>query len=518
MVNSQSQLSPESPELPSWVMFSDNPTTPSDEDFVIPSLAHWVDSNILDTKPKLFVKPTLDESTHLVDVEPISIVLKEHYSSPELVTQALKVHAFKVSNSLVNQILKRFSNDWVPAFGFFNWAKTQTPYQHSPELYNFMGDILGKFKEFDLMWELVKEMAEFEGYVTLDTMAKVIRRLAKSRKHEDAVEAFRSMDEFGVKKDTVSLNVLLGALVKGESVEVAHKVLFEFESLIPLNSASFNILINGWCKIRNFENARKAMEKMKEHGFVPDIFSYNNFVEAYCHDKDFRKVDQVLEEMRENGCPPNAVTYTIVMLALGKAGQLSKALDEYERMKRDGIVPDTPFYSSLVFILGKAGRLKDACEVFEDMPKQGVVRDVVTYDTMITIACIHSKEETALRLLKEMEETSCKPDIQTYHPLIKMCCKKKRMKVLKFLLDHMFKNDLSPDLGTYTLLVHSLTKCGKLEDACRFFEEMVLKGLTPRQCTLKLLVGKLESKKMSKEKDHVEELMARVLELEQRHI
>ncbi|CAL5187357.1 unnamed protein product [Lathyrus oleraceus] len=506
-----SQLSPQSPELPPWVMFSDNPTpSNSDDDFVIPSLANWVDSSMLETKPKLFEKPTLEESADLEYVEAISNVLKEHYSSPELVSQALDVHGFRVSNSLVTHILKRFNNDWVPAFGFFKWAKTQTPYVHSPEHYNFMVDILGKFKEFDLMWELVKEMSQIEGYVTLDTMTKVMRRYSKSRNHEDAVETFRRMNEFGVEKDRIALNKLLDALVKGQNVELAHNVLIEFKDSIPLSSASFNILINGWCRVRKYENARKVMEERKEHGFEPDVFSYNNFIEAYCHNKDFRKVDQVLEEMRENGCSPNAVTYTIMLLGYGKAGQLSKALEAYERMKNDGIVADTPFYSSLIFILGKAGRLKDACDVFEDMPKQGIVRDVVTFNTMITTACVHSKEETALRLLKEMEESSCKPDIQTYHPLLKMCCKKKRMKVLKFLLDHMFKNDLSPDLGTYTLLVLSLCKSGKLVEACGFFEEMVLKGLTPMQSTVKVLVGKLEFKSMLKEKEHIEELMARV--------
>lgn len=501
----------ESPELPAWVMFSDNPTPPnadSDDDFVIPSLAHWVDSHTMhfDAKPKV-VTQTFDEN----DVEAISTVMKERCSSPEVVAQSLDLCRFQASSNLVRQILKRFSNDWVPAFTFFKWAKAQTGYRHSPELYNLMVDILGKSKEFGLMWELVEEMAQLEeGYVTLDTMVKVMRRLARAHKHEDAVEAFHRMGEFGVNKDTAALNALMDALVKGDSVEHAQSVLLEFKSLVPLSSHTFNVLIHGWCKVRNFDQARKAMEDMKEHGIDPDVFSYTTFIEAYCRDKDFRKVDQVLEEMKGNGCPPNAVTYTIVMHALGKAGQLSEALEVYEKMKSDGIVPDTPFYSSLIFILGKAGRLKDARDVFEDMPKQGVVRDVVTYNTMISTACAHSREETALRLLKEMEGTSCKPELETYHPLLKMCCKKKRMKVLKFLLDHMFSNDLSPDVGTYTLLVHGLCKGGKLEDACSYLEEMVLQGLTPKHGTLRLLAGELESKSMLKEKEHVEELMAHV--------
>ncbi|KAK7308859.1 hypothetical protein RJT34_05147 [Clitoria ternatea] len=505
--------SQESPQLPSWVKFSDNPTplnAESNDDFVIPSLSHWVDTHMLSTKPK--PKRPTQSSFKLLDVDAITALLNGRFSSPDLIPPALDGHGFRVSNDLVEQVLNRFSNDFVPALGFFTWAKSQTGYEHSPQLYNLMVDILGKSGSFDRMWGLVEEMKQLEGYVTLDTMSKVIRRLAKASKHQDAIDAFRRMGEFGVEKDTVALNVLLDALVKGDSVEHACNALSEFKSLIPLNCYSFNVLIHGWCKARNFEKAWKMMEEMKEHGFEPDVFSYTTFIEAYGYEKDFRKVDQILEQMRENGCPPNTVTYTIVMLALGKARQLSEALKVYERMKSDGCVPDPPFYSSLIFILGKAGRLKDVCDVFEDMPKQGVVRDVVTYNTMISIACAHSQEETALRLLKEIEEGACKPDVDTYHALLKMCCKKKRMKVLKFLLDHMLKNDLSPDVGTYTLLVRGLCKSGKLEHACLFFEEMILRGLTPKYQIFKQLVKGLESKGMVEDKERVEKLMERVFQ------
>nr|XP_029148741.1 pentatricopeptide repeat-containing protein At3g22670, mitochondrial-like [Arachis hypogaea] len=246
------------------------------------------------------------------------------------------------------------------------------------------------------------------------------------------------MGKFGVKQDTAMLNALMDALMKGNSVEHAHDALLEFKGSVPLNSHSFNVLIHGWCKVRKFEWAKKAMEDMKEHGFHPDAFSYTTFVESYCREKDFRKVDRVMEEMRGNGCTPNAVTYTIVMLAQRSFGVVWK--DE-------------------------AGRIKDARDVFEDMPKQGVVRDVMTYNTMISIACTHQREETALRLLKEMEDSSCKPELETYHPLLKMCCRKKRMKVLRFLLDHMLRNDLSPEVGTYTLLVHGINSKGSHAEA-----------------------------------------------------
>lgn len=509
MNGSSTQVS-ESPELPDWVKFFDTKTSSlshSDDDaFVIPPLAHWVEPQRLEDHSKL-VKKKLTESSDN-EVDKISMMLKNRYPSPEDVAEALNGRAYKVSNTLVAQLLKRFGNDWIPAYGVFLWAKEQTPYGHSPESYNSMVDILGRAKRFKLMWQLVDEMSVLAEYVSLETMSKVIRRLARAGKYQEAIEAFKRIEKYGVSKDTAAMNVLMGALVKEGSVEDAHNVFEELKGSIPFNLTSFNVLIHGYCKAKKLDEAWKIMEEVEKHGFEADVISYTAFIEAHCRDKDFRNVDKILVQMEQKGCRPNAVTFTIIMHALGKAKQINEALKIYEKMKKEGCVADSSFYSSLIFMLGKAGRLKDVKEIVEDMAKQGVNPDVLTYNTMISCACAHSEEETALRLLRKMEEDSCKPELKTYHPLLKMFCKKKRMKVLKLLLDHMFKNDVSIEAGTYSILVRGLCENGKLHLACSFFGEMVSKGMVPKDSTFKMLKEELERKRMLEEMKIIEKLMS----------
>lgn len=507
----------ESPELPDWFKFFDSKNsshTDADDDvFVIPPLAHWLDSQRLEAHSNV-VKKTLNQASDN-EVDKVSMMLKNRYPSPENVAEALNGSAYRVSNTLVAQLLKRFGNDWIPAYGIFKWAKEQTPYRHSRESYNSMVDILGRAKRFGLMWELVDEMSRLSGYVSLETMSKVIRRLARAGRYQEAIEAFRRMEKYGVGKDTAAMNVLMDALVKEGSVEDAHNVFEELKGSIPFNLTSFNVLIHGYCKARKLDEAWKLMDEVEKHGLEPDVISYTAFIEAHCRDKDFRKVDKILVQMEQKGCRPNAVTFTIIMHALGKAKQLNEALKIYEKMKKEGCVPDSSFYSSLIFILGKAGRLKDVKEIVEDMTKQGVNPDVLTYNTIISCACAHSQEETALRLLQKMEADSCKPDLKTYHPLLKMFCKKKRMKVLKLLLDHMFKNDVSIEAGTYSILVRGLCNNGKLHLACSFFGEMVSKGMIPKDSTFKMLKEELERKSMLEEIKIVEKLMSYATEQDQ---
>ncbi|GAB4850594.1 hypothetical protein Ancab_029903 [Ancistrocladus abbreviatus] len=500
----------ESPALPSWIKFCENgnSTTVDSEadDFILPIIADWANTQMLYDHSKAVKHVVVDIVDS--DTDRLSRVLRGRFKSPDGVVNALGACDVDVSQALVERMLKRFSNEWIPAFGVFAWAKAQTGYMHSSDCYNMMVDILGKSRKFGLMWELVREMDQLGGFVSLVTITKVIRRLCRAGKWSDSIETFRKMEQFGLRKDVSAMNILMDALVKENSVENAHKVFLEFKDIISPNSRSFNILIHGWCKARQFDKAQLAVEEMEKVGFCPDVVSYTSFIEAYCREKDFHKVEEILDEMEKKECPPNVTTYTIVMLALGKAKEISKALEVYEKMKQSGCLPDSSFYSALIFILNKSGRFKDAQDLFEDMSRQNAAPDVLTYNTMISAACRNSSEEDALMLLIEMEKQSCKPDVKTYAPLLKMCCRKKRMKVLRILLNDMFQKDVSIDLGTYTLLVHTLCKSGKLEHACSFFEEMVLKGMVPRDSTFKSLIEKLEEKGMGKAKQQIENLMS----------
>ncbi|XP_038883948.1 pentatricopeptide repeat-containing protein At3g22670, mitochondrial [Benincasa hispida] len=495
----------ESPDLPNWVKFFDTKSSShsdsEDDVFVIPPLAHWLEDNSRVVKQKL--RETSDD-----EVDKVSMMLKNQHPSPENVAEALKGKTYRVSNTFVAQLLKRFGNDWIPAYGIFKWAKDQTPYCHSPESYNSMVDILGRAKKFKLMWELVDEMNLLTGYVSLETMSKVMRRLARAGRYQEAIEAFRRIEKYGVSTDTTAMNVLMDALVKAGSVEDAHNVFEELKGSIAFNLTSFNVLIHGYCKAKKLDEAWKIMEEVEKNGLEPDVISYTAFIEAHCRDKDFRNVDKILMQMEQKGCRPNAVTFTIIMHALGRAKQINEALKIYDKMKKEGCVPDSSFYSSLIFILGKAGRLTDVNEIVEDMTKQGVNPDVLTYNTMISCACANLQEETALRLLRKMGEVSCKPDLKTYHPLLKIFCKKKRMKVLKFLLDHMFKNDVSIEAGTYSILVRGMCENGKLHLSCSFFGEMVSKGMVPKDSTFKMLKEELEKKSMLEEMKIIEKLMS----------
>lgn len=276
----------ESPDLPEWVTSSAEEKAEETrakkskkDDFVPPSLSYWIGNEeirVQDVDMKSLVNDIVE-----TDIDKVSEILKNQFESVDSVVKALDGCDVDVFDGSIEQVLKRFSCDWILAFGFFKWAEMKKGTAHSSDLYNMMVDGLGKTRKFDVMWELVGEMKKMEGYVTLDTMTKTVRRLAKARKYDDAVETFEEkMELFGVDKDITSMNMAMDALVKHGSVEHAERVFLDFKDRIPPNSRTFNILAHGWCKTRKMEKAKNTIDEMKEHGFFPDQVTYTSLIES----------------------------------------------------------------------------------------------------------------------------------------------------------------------------------------------------------------------------------------------
>ncbi|XP_068635835.1 pentatricopeptide repeat-containing protein At3g04130, mitochondrial-like [Aristolochia californica] len=403
------------------------------------------------------------------------------------------------SKHLVSDLLKRFEDDWKSALGFFRWAASQPAYDHSAAAYDKMIDILGKMKRIDKMWQLVDEMRG-NGLITLNTVAKIMRRLAGAGRWEEAIKTFDDLELLGVRKDVESMNILLDTLCKEKKVQRAREVFLELKVHIPPNAYTFTIFIHGWCKVRRIDEAQWTVLEMKGHGFRPCVIAYSTIVQAYCDQFNFRKVYDLLDEMQAEGCPPNVVTYTSIMHSLAKSEEIEEALQIFERMKAVQCKPDTHFYNSLIYILGKAGQVSKAVRIFEDeMCNNGVFPTVSTYNTLISIFCHHSQLENAFEVLNEMESSvSCEPDLLTYHPLLKLCLRtgQTKDKLRKLLDDMVNKHHICLDLGTYTLLIHGLCHVGECEWAYFLFCEMISKDITPRYKTCNLLLEAVEKKNM----------------------
>nr|UPT48906.1 pentatricopeptide repeat protein AaPPR1044 [Agave angustifolia] len=277
----------------------------------------------------------------------------------EDVVQALKsdesCSKIQLTSQLVDALLHKFGYDWKSALGFFQWANFQSDYKHATYSCDKMVDLLGKSRQMNRMWDFVNEMHS-RGLVTLETVAKIMRRLAGAGKWKDVIKVFDDLEALGLDKNTESMNLMLDTLCKEKKVDVAHEVYLELRADIPPDDFTFNILVNGWCNARMIDEAMWTIQEMKDCGFRPSVITYSTVIQAHCNQNKYSETYDLLDEMVANGCPPNVVTYTIIMHSLARSRRFEEALSIVEKMKLSGCKPDTLFYNSLISILAGAGQ------------------------------------------------------------------------------------------------------------------------------------------------------------------
>lgn len=421
--------------------------------------------------------------------------------------------ATKITDELINRLLHRLKDDWKSALGVFRWAELHRGYKPSPKLYDQVVDTLGKMKQMEKMCAFVDEM-NMAQLVSLNTIAKFMRRFAGAGEWKVAVRTFDELEKFGLQKNTESMNLLFDTLCKEKKVAQAREIFLKLKSHIPPDAYTFNIFIHGWCKINRVEEAHWTIEEMKGHGFRPTVISYSTIIQFYCHQFNFSRVYELLDEMKDQKCTPNIVTFTTIMHSLTKSGAFEESLRITDIMKSVGCKADTVFYNAFLYTLGRAGRISDAIRVFKvEMSQMGVAPSTSTYNTMISMLCQQEREELALEFLWDMEKSPyCKPDVQTYFPLLKACFNGgKRDECLSMLLDDMSrKHHLSFDLSTYALLIHGLCKVNKPEEAYDYFTKMIAQDINPRYVTCRLLLDDLRQKNMHDAAMRVEGFMKKM--------
>ncbi|KAF5741139.1 pentatricopeptide repeat-containing protein [Tripterygium wilfordii] len=478
--------------------------------FSSPEVSHFERASIIHQEEKL--TDPRNKSNFDVLVARVNVGNSDNEVFQSLLHDQL-CNAIQPSDDLINKLLHRFKDDWKSALGIFRWAESRSDYKLTLQAFDTMVDILGKAKQVDQMKSLLKEMCE--GHlITLNTIGKVMRRLAGAGNWEYAVRTFDELATYGLEKNTESMNLLLDTLCKERNIELAREIFLELKSHIPPNAHTFNIFIHGWCKVNRVDEAHWTIQEMKGYGCHPCIISYSTIIHFYCRQYNFGKVYELLDEMDAHGCPPNVVTYTTIMSFLTKAGEFKEALEIAKRMESVGCRPDVLFYNSLIHTLGRAGQISEAVYVFkEEMPKTGVSPNTSTYNTMIAMLCHHAQEQNAFDLLKEMETSGhCKPDAQTYYPLLKLCFKTGKVdSLLNQLLDEMVhKHYLSLDLSTYTLLIHGLCRANKCEWACQLFEVMTSQDIIPQYQTCLLLLDEVKLKNMDDAADRIQAVMKKL--------
>ncbi|XP_057786114.1 LOW QUALITY PROTEIN: pentatricopeptide repeat-containing protein At1g80880, mitochondrial-like [Salvia miltiorrhiza] len=192
----------------------------------------------------------------------------------------------------------------------------------------------------------------------------LINRYAAANQPGKAIETFDFMQKFSFSLEQKTYLMFLNILCTHGNFEEAEEFMFLNKKFFPLETESFNIILNGWCNI------------------TVDIYEAKSCIE------------------------PNGTSYIHMFSGNSRVCNLYDSLRLYDEMKRRGWVtwvPGMEVYYSLIYVLTRDNCLSEALKLVDRMKETGLVPDSTTYNLIIRPLCETAKFEEARSVLASLK-------------------------------------------------------------------------------------------------------------------
>ncbi|GFS42693.1 tetratricopeptide repeat (TPR)-like superfamily protein [Actinidia rufa] len=241
----------------------------------------------------------------------------------------------------------------------------------------------------------------------------MIRRYRAVHDVRKAINTFYAHKLFKFNVGMDEFHDFLSALCRYKNVKDAEHLLFCNENVFPYDIKSFNIILNGWCRIiGNPREAKRVWREMSERGIAHDVISYSSIISCYSKFNNLHEVLKLFNQMKEHGIVPDRKVYNAVVHTLAKGKRVKKDACNMLRDGRKG-----------------ASQLDEAQEVFHEMLKRGLSPTIRIYHAFFRI--LRTGEEV-ITLLEKMNNMGCCLNNDTYVMLLRKFCRWRQ-------LDDVFK-------------------------------------------------------------------------------
>ncbi|XP_071691757.1 pentatricopeptide repeat-containing protein At5g39710 [Rutidosis leptorrhynchoides] len=285
----------------------------------------------------------------------------------------------------------------------------------------------------------------------------------------------------GFMPGVLSYNSVLDAIIRSnEPIKIAEEMFLNMIKIgVSPNVFTYNILIRGFCGVKELEKGLGFFAEMQKNGCLPNVVTYNTLIDAYCKLRRLDDAFKLFKTMSTRMLEPNLISYNVILNGLGREGRMKETSEVLEDMKRKRIVPDEVTYNTLVNGYCKEGNFHQALVLHDEMTSNGLSPNVITYTSLINSMCKARNLHRAMALLEQMRIRKLFPNARTYTTLIDGFSQQGFMDEAYKLLDEMKRNGFSPSIVTYNALIHGHTVDGNIEGALKVLDQISITGLVP---------------------------------------
>ncbi|KAK7245843.1 hypothetical protein RIF29_40695 [Crotalaria pallida] len=211
---------------------------------------------------------------------------------------------------------------------------------------------------------------------------------------------------YSIEPNVDTYNLIIKSFCESGSCVSVYSVLDEMDSKsVRPNATTFSTFIAGCYKEEKFEEVGKVMKLMEErYKMHPGLATYNVRIQGLCKLKRSKEAKALLEGMICRGRKPNAVTYSHLIHGFCKEGDFEEAKNLFSGMKKRGYSPDGDCYFTLVHFLCEGGEFESAFEVCKECMAKGWIPNFTTMRKVVNWLVSVEKFDDAKEMIKQIKE------------------------------------------------------------------------------------------------------------------
>ena len=368
--------------------------------------------------------------------------------------------------------------------------------------YNTIMDYYCINGQFEKAFELYKDLGDKNIKPDSFTYSILIKGI-KSMEDPDintAIELFEEYKKVTEVKDIILYNNILDALISVNKIGKIEAIMNEIDEndSIKADSITYNILIKGLCRNKEFKSARKFFNKMRAEGFKPNRINYNTLMDLAVKVEEMESALQILEDMQEDEISADGYTYSIILNGL-KINDSSLQLIQASLKKIQVVLEESAFkldevFFNSIFDLCAKYDLYDFLEYFYSaMKTKKVTESGVTYGILLKAYCKVNDYKKAIEILEQMLDSGITINEITYGSVLDACTKSGNMELSLQLYHILKKTQATLSSIVFTTLLSGYIKADKYKEGIDFFNTIKhhtnLSGmLITYNCALDVLV------------------------------
>ncbi|KAF3444836.1 hypothetical protein FNV43_RR14529 [Rhamnella rubrinervis] len=203
--------------------------------------------------------------------------------------------------------------------------------------------------------------------------------------------------------------------------------------------------------------------------------SWNIMINGYFRNRCAKEAFMIFNRMKDVGVEPDCVTVVSLLPACGYMRNLVLGREVHTLVEEKGLGSTIRVNNALVDMYAKCGKMDEAQAVFDKMGE----RDVVTWTTMISGYILNDDARSALELCWPMQHCGIKPNSVTLSSLLSACGSLYLPTHGRCLHGWAIRQKLECDVVVETALIDMYAKCKYVDHSFRVFAKTTKKRTVP---------------------------------------